>query len=46
MVDPLAPYNFILGNPALNLLGTILSSTHLSLKYMLSDGRVGLIQGY
>lgn len=45
MVDALSPHNVIMGRHALNLLLVVLSTLHLSLKYLLPEGWVGLVQG-
>lgn len=43
VVDALSPYSSILGRLTLNLVEEVLSTLHLSLKYLLPDGRVGLV---
>lgn len=43
--DTLLPYNIILDRPAINVLGTMVSTWYLILKYMLPNGRVGTIWG-
>lgn len=45
VVDTLSPYNAILGRPILKLLGMILYTLRLSLKYPLLDGRVDVVTG-
>ncbi|GAU46453.1 hypothetical protein TSUD_402200 [Trifolium subterraneum] len=38
-------YNIIIGRPAFNTLGAVLSTLYLSMKYPLNDGRVGTVRG-
>ncbi|GAU51074.1 hypothetical protein TSUD_13180, partial [Trifolium subterraneum] len=38
-------YNIIIGRPAFNTLGAVLSTLYLSMKYPLDDGRVGTVRG-
>ncbi|GAU23955.1 hypothetical protein TSUD_183540 [Trifolium subterraneum] len=38
-------YNIIIGRPAFNTLGEVLSTLYLSMKYPLDDGRVGTVRG-
>lgn len=45
VMDPLTLYNVILGKPSINLLGVVLSTLHLSLKYSLLNGRVCSVWG-
>jgi hypothetical protein len=37
-------YNIILGRPSLNLLGAVVSTPHLTMKYPVSDSKVGAIR--
>lgn len=41
-----SPYNVILGRPSLNKLGTIVSTTHLTMKFPLLNCQVGTIHAY
>lgn len=43
IVDTSLPNNIIMGSPSLNLLGAILSTLHLSMKYPLLNKRVRLV---
>lgn len=43
-IDTHSSYNMIIGRPTFNLMGSILSTLYLCMKYPFSDGRVGVIQ--
>lgn len=45
MVDILSPYNSIIERTILNILGMIIPTLHLNLKYSLPDERVGSVRG-
>ncbi|GAU16855.1 hypothetical protein TSUD_368040 [Trifolium subterraneum] len=38
-------YNIIIGRPAFNTLGAVMSTLYLSIKYPLDDGRIGTVRG-
>ncbi|GAU51689.1 hypothetical protein TSUD_415030, partial [Trifolium subterraneum] len=38
-------YNIIIGYPAFNTLGAVMSTLYLSMKYPLDDGRIGTVRG-
>ncbi|PNX78768.1 gag-pol polyprotein, partial [Trifolium pratense] len=42
---PFTSYNIIIGRPAFNALGAVLSTLYLSMKYPLDNGGVGTIKG-
>lgn len=44
IVEALSPYNIILGRPTINILGTVVSTLYLSLKYLLPNGRDSTVQ--
>lgn len=45
LMDVVFPYNIILDRPTINVLGAIISTLYLVMKYPLPDGRVGMIRG-
>ncbi|GAU22813.1 hypothetical protein TSUD_142530 [Trifolium subterraneum] len=38
-------YNIIIGRPAFNALGAVMSTLYLSIKYPLNNGKVGMVKG-
>jgi len=46
VVDARSSYNINLGRPTLNGLGAVTSTAHLCMKYLLEDGRVGVVKGH
>lgn len=45
VIDALSSYNMIIGQPTFNKLDTTLSTLYLCMKYLLSNGRIGVTQG-
>lgn len=45
IVDTIPPYNIILPRFSLNMIGKVLSTVHLSLKYLIPNGLVGTVRG-
>lgn len=45
IIYTMSPYNIILGHPTINVLGAVVSTRYLTLKYALLDGRVHTIRG-
>lgn len=45
IMDSILPYNIILGRLAINVIGEIISTLYLVLKYPLPGGQVIIIQG-
>lgn len=44
IVDAMFPYNIILGHPTITVLGEILHTLYLVLKYLLLDGESGQLE--
>ncbi|XP_057443228.1 uncharacterized protein LOC130735146 [Lotus japonicus] len=44
VVNCTSPYNVLIGRPSLNRLGAIISTRHLTAKYLLSKGGVGILK--
>lgn len=45
VVDAPSSYNIIMGRYTINLLGVVLSTLYLSMKYLLRNKQFGIIQG-
>lgn len=45
VVDALSSYDIVLGRLALKLLGAVLPTPNLNLKYPFLDGKVGVVRG-
>lgn len=43
IVYTMSPYNIILVRPPINVIGAVVSTQYLTLKYLLLDERVGII---
>ena len=46
VIDSRAPYHMILGRPSLNTLGVVVSTLHLTLKFLISPTEVGVVHAY
>lgn len=45
IVVSLSPYNIIMGRPTINVLGEIISTWYLVLKYPLPNEKIGMVRG-
>ncbi|MCI52341.1 hypothetical protein A2U01_0073585, partial [Trifolium medium] len=43
--NPFTSYNIIIGRHAFNALGAAMSTLYLSMKYLLDNGKVGIVKG-
>ncbi|GAU43838.1 hypothetical protein TSUD_371170 [Trifolium subterraneum] len=42
---PFTSYNIIIGRPAFNVLGVVMSTLYLAIKYPLNNGKIGVVKG-